>query len=346
LFTLEKFSPTAIETMMGCRFKFFCRYGLGLNLPVLENEEEPIASERGNIIHYCLDRVLREMPLNTLSNDNHLDGFVENCIKEYRCLKLPAGYAQTKRQNYILMSFKSGIVRMVRHILGDFSNSRFKPAEFEKNVDFILPDTVTRLTGKIDRTDRHITDSSGTEYVRVTDYKSGNKELDFPSIFYGLDMQMLLYLFAVTNEKDNIKPASALYLPSDGAKTDGVLLPGANEQEMRKNWLLRHIPSGVAVNDDELYEQETRYRLESNATSRKTFMKVKQLSDTSYEKLQNYCGKLIDTQVKRVKNGNIAAIPVSYDVKNCKVCEYCEYKAACRKDKHKLIRKDLIERII
>ncbi|MCL1788904.1 MAG: PD-(D/E)XK nuclease family protein [Oscillospiraceae bacterium] len=314
LFNLNRFSPTGIETMMSCRFKFFCKYGLGIVLPDAENEDEPAARERGNIIHYCLDRALREAY--SLKPDSALERFVESCIREYRELKLPFGYAQTKRQSYILMSFKSGIVRMVKHIRDDFERSGWKPGDFEKRVDFPLGDI--RLTGKIDRVDRH------GEEVRVIDYKSGNKEMNFPSVFYGLDMQMLLYLFSVGG-----KPHSALYLPADGAKTKGGLLPNASDTEREKSWLSAHTPSGIIIGEEVKKSTDTLKRLTSDA----------------YGRLKNHSVKLIHTQVNRVKRGDIQAVPVSRTA-DCAACEYCDFGLSCNKSKVKLINKECIERVI
>jgi ATP-dependent helicase/nuclease subunit B len=347
LFNMEKFSPTAIETMMSCRFRFFCKYGLGIEIPVAENDEEPAAMERGNIIHHCLDEILREHKNNLEvlyeMSDLELDGLVEAGIKTYREFKLPPGYAQTKRQEHILMSFKPGIVRMLRHFCGDFANSCFKPEDFEKKVDFTFgADKPVRLTGKIDRVDRF------GEYVRITDYKSGNKEMDFPAVFYGLDLQMLLYLFAVS--EGGAAPSSALYMPSDGAKTDGVLEPGADVSELRRSWLSSHIPSGIVVGDGgpayaDFAAREQRIRHESNSP-RKSFYKVKKLTPAAYDKLKDYCGKLVTAQVKRVRRGEIAAVPVAQSKDKCAACEYCDYGAACNRQKVKVINKELIERVI
>jgi ATP-dependent helicase/nuclease subunit B len=312
LFNIEKFSPTAIETMMSCRFKFFCKYGLMLDIPVTENEEEPIAMERGNIIHHCLDRALRA---GESLNDSDLEGFVEACIREYREKKLPSGYAQTKRGEYILMGFKTGLVRMIKHIRGEIASSGFKPIDFERKVDFTFGSV--RIGGIIDRIDRS---TPGGELVRVIDYKSGNKEMDFPSVFYGLDLQMLLYLFSST---ENAKPDSALYLPSDGAKVKGVLLPGASDDDKHGNWLSVHSPSGIAVDSQSVASK-----------------KVKLLSHDEYERLKDYCGKLVDTRIRQLKRGRIEAVPIESS------CDYCEYSFGCYKRRVKKINKDLIGRIV
>ncbi|MCL2071845.1 MAG: PD-(D/E)XK nuclease family protein [Oscillospiraceae bacterium] len=327
LFKSDRFSPTAIRTMMECRFKYFCKYGLGIDIPVAENEEEPIARERGIIIHYCLDRAVREMyTLNNFGSDLELESFVERCIREYREIKLPFGYAETKRQSYILMGFKAGIVRMLKHIRGELADSGWMPADFEKRVDFPLSADI-RLTGIIDRVDRR------GDFIRVVDYKSGSKEMDFSSVFHGLDTQMLLYLFSVSgNVLDDSKPASALYLPADGSKTKGILTPNATELEISKNWIAAHNPSGVIV----------------DGNTAKSTNKLRRLSPDSYDRLREYCIKLINAKINKLRRGEIPAIPVAQSKDNCIACEYCDFELTCGggKGNAKLIKKELIERVI
>lgn len=39
-------------------------------------------------------------------------------------------------------------------------------------------------------------DANGTRYVKIIDYKSGNKTFHFQDIYYGLQLQLLVYLDA------------------------------------------------------------------------------------------------------------------------------------------------------
>ena len=55
--------------------------------------------------------------------------------------------------------------------------------------------------------------------LRVVDYKSGKKKFDLANVRMGLDIQMLLYLFALQKEGTEyfgkeIEPAGVLYLPA------------------------------------------------------------------------------------------------------------------------------------
>ena len=60
------------------------------------------------------------------------------------------------------------------------------------------PDGELRVGGKVDRVDGWIKDDK--LYLRVVDYKSGKKKFDLANVRMGLDIQMLLYLFALQKE--------------------------------------------------------------------------------------------------------------------------------------------------
>ena len=69
----------------------------------------------------------------------------------------------------------------------------------------------------MDRVDGWIKDDK--LYLRVVDYKSGKKKFDLANVRMGLDIQMLLYLFALQKEGaeyfgKEIEPAGVLYLPA------------------------------------------------------------------------------------------------------------------------------------
>ena len=59
-------------------------------------------------------------------------------------------------------------------------------------------------------------EKDGQRYARVVDYKSGSKEFKLSDVYYGLNLQMLIYLFSIwkngTGNLENTLPGGVLYL--------------------------------------------------------------------------------------------------------------------------------------
>ena len=105
------------------------------------------------------------------------------------------------------------------------------------------------LRGRIDRIDRW--DHEGTVYFRVIDYKSSEQALEAAKTWWGLQLQLLLYLEVCTASLPGSKPAGAFYFyvadPLVETATDAA---EAVEGEMRKLFRLR----GITLCDVEILE--------------------------------------------------------------------------------------------
>ena len=66
------------------------------------------------------------------------------------------------------------------------------------------------LRGTIDRVDLY--KENGTCYFRVVDYKSGTHKFSLEDVRSGLDIQLILYLFALLSADDQAVPGGAAYL--------------------------------------------------------------------------------------------------------------------------------------
>jgi ATP-dependent helicase/DNAse subunit B len=105
------------------------------------------------------------------------------------------------------------------------------------------------LRGKVDRVDGW--KQHGNDYYRVVDYKTGKKEFDYCDVFNGVGLQMLLYLFALEQEGEQMLGSSRIaagvqYFP---ARVPYISLDGADESEekdRRANWKRR----GLLLNDE------------------------------------------------------------------------------------------------
>ena len=143
--------------------------------------------------------------------------------------------------------------RVVLDTARELRLSDFRPLDFE--LDFsktpdLPPVSVGAgedslvLTGVADRVDGWERD--GKLYLRVVDYKSGHKTFSLTDVWYGMGLQMLLYLFALEKNggehyKKPIVPAGVLYVPARD-----VLLSAP--EKLSDEELLKE--KAVMINDD------------------------------------------------------------------------------------------------
>ncbi len=113
---------------------------------------------------------------------------------------------------------KKSIWALSEHI----KRGTFEPAAAEIEFNAITGITINLndrqrliLTGRIDRVD--ILDDGGNKYVKIIDYKSGSTSFDMSDIFFGMQLQLILYLDAI------IQNGRELF---GDTQISGELLPG------------------------------------------------------------------------------------------------------------------------
>ena len=208
----------------------------------------------------------------------------------------------------------------------DFANaSELPPVELGAGEDRLT------LTGIADRVDGWL--HNGKLYIRVVDYKTGRKKFSLSDIWYGMGLQMLLYLFAL--EKDGEKlyghetvPAGVMYVParntmlSAARDMDDGEAEGLRREESRR--------SGLVLDDAEVMEAwenggDKRYipvkiggrtAAESVASAERLGLLSKHIKET----LTEMAGQL--------RRGDIAADPF-YRSQQENACMNCDYFDAC-----------------
>lgn len=68
-----------------------------------------------------------------------------------------------------------------------------------------------KLLGRIDRVDT--VESEGKIFVKIVDYKSGNKKFDIAALYYGLQLQLVLYMNAAVEQEKRSTPEKRWYPP-------------------------------------------------------------------------------------------------------------------------------------
>lgn len=326
------FSPSGIDTLNACSFKYFCERGLNIKASVIENEITLNQLQRGNLIHYCLYKALSDHAVNingfTAMKPAQLEGLAEQYIKDFYDKELMSGYARTERQNTILQSYKPRIVTLLDALRRETGASAFKPHVFEESFSYSF--SGLPVTGKTDRYDIY---SDGTDtYVRVVDYKTGKRnKFDYHSMYYGLGLQVMFYLYGVLEKHPDWLPAGAFYFSENiGVKTNPTVPELYENQDSGKEkirvWLENHKHAGIEFtesNDLDRMENAAKNAAGYTENDRKKLIERHVLSRSDYDVLKKHTENVLKDRLDSLYNGEVYALPVKTDKNN--ICEYCEY---------------------
>jgi ATP-dependent helicase/nuclease subunit B len=216
-----RLSPTRIEQYYNCPFSYFARRGLRLQ-PRRKAELSPM--EAGTMLHHILEKMVSRHGAKLAEiGEDRLRGEVAVLVQEYLEQRVKDKDDLSERLLYSFFRMQEWLVGVLLHLGAEFAQSEFVPIAFEVPVGDgrdIPPYAVDDedggriiIEGTIDRVDA--ADVGGKRYVRVVDYKSNGKTFALSDVYYGLNLQMLVYLFAVCGKGDEqaLLPAVSCICP-------------------------------------------------------------------------------------------------------------------------------------
>lgn len=188
------------------------------------------------------------------------------------------------------------------------------------------------IIGKIDRID--LAQDGNNKYIRIIDYKSSVKDVDYTLVGAGLQLQLITYLDAMCKIEDFI-PAGILYfnLLEQMINAEKKLTEAEIEEKIKNNFKMKGLILAdvkVAKMQDNNLVPSTTSKLipaymdkDGNLSPKKS----KIASKEEFEKLQKYVTKTIEEIAGEILEGNIKVKPYYKDKKT--PCEYCTYKSMC-----------------
>ena len=243
-----RLSQSSIQAFVLCPYRYYSTYRLGLRS---RKDSSVGPADEGTFLHFVFEQLLRsalgEDGALNLPSREALPGVADRIIASYLEQVCPIPPAQMDRRLLHLFERLRGLaILMLEDIVGEIAASLFRPVRFEQKLGgeaesdlppvlLTLKDGSTvELRGLVDRVD--VFETGGKIYVRIVDYKTGRHEFSLDDVRSGVDIQLVLYLFAVTSsDPERLCPGGAQYLFShnEAGKTrisrSGFLL---DEQEI------------------------------------------------------------------------------------------------------------------
>jgi len=195
---------------------------------------------------------------------------------------------------------------------------------------------VLSLDGKIDRLD--IAEFDGEKVAIVFDYKRRGKSFSWSKLYYGLDMQLPIYMLACRNASDLLlkigEVAGAFYMPVEVSPTATTLdeLPKKTEGFDYKakgifNGEFSEQLDGITSSG---WSKFYSFRITKKDGQYGDYGKSGALKSDDFEKVLKFTERKIVELAKEILSGKIDVKP--YRLSTESPCSFCKYKPVCRFD--------------
>lgn len=340
-------SVSRLETYAACACRHFLQYGLSLQ----EREEFGFeASDMGTVYHAVLENFAGKLAESNLTWWDFTEDFAAKAVKE-SVEAYAATYGETvlyssARNEYAITRMSRILTRTVLTLQQHLKQGSFQPDDYELSFRFaedldsihvdLSEEEKMHLQGRIDRID--VSEDAEHVYVKVIDYKSGNKKFDLAALYYGLQLQLVVYMNAAMELESRkhpdkeIVPAALLYYHIDDPTIE---TPVELTQEQINEEILTKLRMNGVVNSDPAVVE----RLDRFLQDKSKVIPVEKKKDGSFsarsgvlsrEELQ-VVSSYVDTKIREIGreilDGKIAANP--YEKGNEEACTYCAYKKVC-----------------
>ena len=340
-------SVSRLETYAACACRHFLQYGLSLR----EREEFGFeVSDMGNVYHAVLENFAGKLAESGRTWWNFEENFAAKVVRE-----AIEGYAATygetvlyssARNEYAITRMSRILTRTVLTLQQHLKQGSFQPDDYELSFRFaedldsihvdLSEEEKMHLQGRIDRID--VSEDAEHVYVKVIDYKSGNKKFDLAALYYGLQLQLVVYMNAAMelegrkHPDKEIVPAALLYYHIDDPTIETPV--ELSDEQINEQILAKLRMNGVVNSDPEVVERLDHYLQDKSAV-----IPVEKKKDGSFSARSGILSReemqlvsaYVDAKIRdigrEILDGKIAANP--YEKGNEEACTYCAYKKVC-----------------
>lgn len=328
----NKGSVSRLEQFAGCAYAHFLKYGIELK----EQEEYDFnAMDFGIIYHHVLEKIFKELSKLKVTfaeaEETLLRRIIEETLDAYAAEYGAWILHSNARNEYRIHQMKEVLLRSVCAMQHQLSKGKFMPAYFEKG--FQLKGNFP-LVGKIDRID--LCRDEDKVYVKVVDYKSGNKKFSPQELYYGLSLQLPAYMNAAielvkkNNSGAEAVPASMLYTRLQNPYVKDTVEDTEHEIRMEMR------PQGVTSDADRVIDL-----LDAGLVGSSEALRIKRKKDGGLDgNSQTVSPEMFGTMLaftehkmqqlmKEISDGEIGVSPAHMEGEQDDSCSYCSYRGIC-----------------
>ena len=331
---LKSASVTRLELFGRCPFSHFMRYALS---PTIVEPFTLTVRDEGSFYHDAVRAFMSGARtgmegMDMREADRRMDEVSElllDRLEETKVFDTAVTRAEKRRLRATARAAAEALVRQI-------SGSAFLPVEME--LEFGREDGAAIklatgsgecvLEGRIDRIDewKH----PGEDFLRVIDYKRGGTELRLCEAYYGLQLQLIVYLAAAMRRREDAGAGVYYFRIEEGIIADQSTDAAVIEEKRRKATKL----SGMTLADmDVINAMDTdsgdviNVRINKDGTISRTASAVERdaIDLIIARTLDNAAG-----HVDSIRAGQAAASPAR--TKKSDPCKFCDFRSACHFD--------------
>ncbi len=338
-----------MEQFVNCPFAHFVRYGL-------KPQERKVftvgAPDIGELLHNSLLafalQVQREnknwAELQRPECERIMDGIMDALVPQHG----NGIFVSSHRYQYLARRLKRISRRAVWILTEHLQHGDFKPLQYEVSFGPGCPFPPIEielengerfyLQGRIDRVD--LLEEEDGIYVKIIDYKSGSQDFKLSDVYYGLSLQLMIYLRAVmASFKDvppeRLKPAGVFYFKIEDPLINSEAEIIANiEQEIARKLKMK----GLVLEDARLIKKLDDQIAGSSAivpvtmTVNGGFTKNSSvLPAAGFAALIRHVEELLRKIGREIMDGAARIEPVKNGQR--RACAYCAYPSVCQFDR-------------
>lgn len=340
-------SVTRLEQYASCAYAHFLRYGLEL---MERDEYELEAVDMGNLFHQSIDSCFRVMKERGEAWQDLTDDKRRLLVKE-SVTQVVENYGNTIMQSSARCAYMAGRVermtdRTIWALAEQVKRGDFDPAGFElsfsavdnlKAMRIALSGTEElQLRGRIDRMD--LCRDEKKLYVKIIDYKSGSTSFDLAALYYGLQLQLVVYMDAALEMEQrrhpelDVEPAGIFYYNIQDPLVDKKEPMTAEEieqqvlRQLRMNGLvnselevIRHMDRDIETQSDVIPVSLKAGLIQESRSS--------VASSKRFGQLKRYVNRKLQTAGQEILQGTAALSPYKQGTRTA--CDYCPYHPVC-----------------
>lgn len=299
-------SYSSLENYYKCKFRYYLN-----SILKLDKYEETFAIFIGNLFHDVLSKCFED----NFDFDKEYDSYVSK-------------YNSNNKDKFFFNKLKKDLLFIIDTIKKQYSYSNFKEAKYENRFSINKDKTIkVKFIGFIDKLLIH--KYKDKVLLAIIDYKTGPQDIKLTNCYYGLNMQLPIYLYLSKNGNPQAEVVG-FYLQK--------ILTGVPKLDPKKD--IKSIKEdnlkllGYSIYDEELinefdssYEKsEVIKSLEKTSNGFRSYSKL--LTKEQMDNLYKLVDKKIDEARDDILEANFEIDPKRIGFDNVS-CLYCKYKDIC-----------------